>query len=41
MVALCARGRERREREAAAVGENEVRVTLGQGEIRGVNGLPR
>jgi len=28
-AALCARGRERREREAAVAGENEVRVTLG------------
>ena len=35
------RERNEREREAAVVGENEVRVTLGPGEIRRVNGPPR
>ena len=34
------RERERKEREVAAAGENEVRVTLGLGEIRRVNGPP-
>ena len=32
------RERERKEREVAAVGENEVRVTLGPGKIRRLNG---